>query len=107
MAREWRMLRQSERRRSQDQLTAMANVESESPLILDVELPKPTEENREQIITEQNSALPEGWHAEKVPEGWRVEKVADSCLAENVPNCCYTEQVREDEELKQLVRGEL
>ena len=98
MAREWRMLRQSERRRSQDQLTAMANVESESPLILDVELPKPTEENREQIITEQNSAL---------PEGWRVEKVADSCYAENVANCCYTEQVREDEELKQVVRGEL
>ena len=101
MAREWRMLRQ--RRRSQDELRA--KVEHESPLVSDVELPKPTED--QQIIIEQNSAVPDCCYVEKAPDSCNAEKLPDSCYAENLPNCCYVEQVRGDEELKQMGRGEL
>ena len=96
MAREWRMLRQ--RRRSQDELRA--KVEHESPLVSDAELPKPIED--QQIIIEQNSAVPDCCYAEKVPDSFH-----DSCYDENLPNCCYVEQVRGEEELKQMGRGEL
>ena len=99
MAREWRMLRQ--RRRSQDELRA--KVELESPLVSDVELPKPIED--QQIIIEQNSA--DCCSAEKVPDSFHAEKLPDSCYAENLPNCCYVEQVRGEEELKLMGRGEL
>ena len=92
MAREWRMLRQ--RRRSQEELRA--KVESESPLLSDVQLPKPTKDNREELIIRQNFA--DGCYAEKAPDG---------CYAEKVPNCCYVEHVRGEEELKQMARGEL
>ena len=103
MAREWRMLRQ--RRRSQEELRA--RVESESPLVLDAELPKPTEENREEMIIEQNFALLDGCFAAKAPDVCPDEKAPDGCYAEKVPNCCYVEQVRGEEELKQMARGEL
>ena len=101
MAREWRMLRQ--RRRSQEELRA--KVESESPLLSDVQLPKPTKDNREELIIRQNFA--DGCYAEKAPDGYYAEKAPDGCYAEKVPNCCYVEHVRGEEELKQMARGEL
>ena len=75
-----------------------AKVEHES----DVEVTKTTQDQL--IVIEQN---PDRCCGEKVAEGWHAEKVPQTCYAENVPNCCYVEEVRGEEELKEMGRGEL